>query len=324
VSGDVVVTFAAFDLASESAEILRAAGLTPRHAPLMGRRPPGELTRLMRGAVAGVVSTDEFDRAFFQSCPTLRALARVGVGVDTIDLAAATKAGVVVTTTPGANTISVAEHAIALLLAVTRCIPAGDKCVRDGAWARRRDLIGPDLSGSTIGIVGGGVIGRAVAKRLAAFDVDLLVADVIPVDVEGATQVPFDSLLERSDVVTLHVPLHDSTRQLIGERELALMRPGAILINTARGGIVDEAALARALRSGHLRGAGIDVFSVEPPEDSPLLPLANVVVSPHVAGLSSDSIDAMLRAAATAVVAVLAGRTPAGVVNPDALDRGSR
>jgi D-3-phosphoglycerate dehydrogenase / 2-oxoglutarate reductase len=319
VTGDVVVTFAAFDPASESADLLRAAGLTPRHEPLTGPRPPGELTRLMRGAVAGVVSTDLFDRAFFGTCPTLRVLARVGVGVDTIDLQAATEAGVVVTTTPGANTVSVAEHAIALVLAVARNIPNGDASVRSGAWHRRRDLVGPDLSGSTIGIVGGGAIGRAVAKRLQAFDVDLLVADVLPVDVDGATQVTIDSLLEHSDVVTIHVPLFDATQHLIGERELSLMKPGAILVNTSRGGIVDESALAAALRSGHLRGAGIDVFSAEPPYDSPLLQLTNVVLSPHVAGLSSGAIQAMLRGAALSVIAVLDGRIPDGVVNRDAL-----
>jgi phosphoglycerate dehydrogenase-like enzyme len=319
VTGDVVVTFAAFDLASDSADLLRAAGLTPRHAPLTGPRPPGELTQLMQGAVAGVVSTDLFDRAFFSTCPTLRVLARVGVGVDTIDLEAATEAGVVVTTTPGANTVSVAEHAIALLLAVARSIPNADAAVRSSAWHRRRDLLGHDLSGSTVGIVGGGAIGRAVAKRLHAFDVELLVADAVPVDVEGATQVAFDTLLERSDAITLHVPLFDATRHLIGERELALMKPGAILVNTSRGGIVDEAALAAALRSGHLLGAGIDVFSAEPPDDSPLLQLTNVVLSPHVAGLSSDAIQAMLRAAASAVIAVLAGRVPEGVVNRDVL-----
>jgi phosphoglycerate dehydrogenase-like enzyme len=175
------------------------------------------------------------------------------------------------------------------------------------------------MHGTCVGIVGLGAIGEAVARRLRGFGVELLGHDVLPRKIEGVAMVPLDELLRRADIVTVHTPLNDSTSGLIAERELALMRPEAIIVNTARGGIVDETALADALRSGRLRAAGLDVFNEEPPTGSPLLGLPNVVLSPHVAGLSTDSIRRMLQLASRSVVDVLAGRKPAGLVDPAAL-----
>jgi phosphoglycerate dehydrogenase-like enzyme len=316
----VVVTYPAFDENDPSTGgALRAAGLEIRLEPRVGERPPAEVLRFMADATAGVVSTDPFDRDVFAGCPRLRVLARVGVGVDTIDLDAATEAGVGVTTTPGINTSTVADHTLALMLACIRRVTENDASVRKGEWDRGGRLIGTELTGSTVGIVGLGAIGQAVAHRLAGFDVRILGYDVSDVQPPGIVRVELDDLLRASDVVTLHVPLGRATRMMIGAGELALMRPGSILVNAARGGIVDEEALLRALRRKQLAGAALDVFEREPPSRSELLELSRVVVSPHVAGISVTAQQAALEMAVDAVLDVLAGRRPAGLINPEAL-----
>jgi D-3-phosphoglycerate dehydrogenase len=319
-SGVVVVTFQGFDPEDdESAGVLAAADLDVRFAPKTGPRSPAEVAMLMSDAVAGVVSTDPFERSVFDACPRLRVLARVGVGVDSIDLDAATEAGVVVTTTPGANDQAVADHTLALILAAVRRVVEADASVRRGEWRRGRDDCGWELHGRTVGIVGLGAIGQAVARRVRGFDCVVLAYDVVPRSVDGVEMVPLAELLERSEIVTVHVPLLEETRGLIGRAEMDLLRPEAIVVNAARGGVVDENALVEALTSGHIRGAALDVFVEEPPAGSPLLALPNVVLSPHVAGLSVDSMQRMLRLAARSVVSVLAGDEPRGIVNPLAL-----
>jgi phosphoglycerate dehydrogenase-like enzyme len=320
----VVVTYPGFDLDDErTAGALRAAGLALRCEPRVAERTPAEMAGIMGAAVAGIVSTDPFDATVFAACPSLRVLARVGVGTDTIDLAAATEAGVAVTITPGKNANTVADHTLALMLACTRRLRENDAAIREGRWDRGRGLTGGDLSGATVGIIGLGTIGTAVARRLPGFDVEILGADPTRRELPAVAQVPLDELLQRADVITLHVPLLDSTRALIGERELALMRDGAILVNTARGAVVDEAALVDALGEGRLAAAGLDVFADEPPAGSPLLSLANVVLSPHIGGISVASQQAMLEMATDTVLAVVAGRQPDGLVNPRALAKGS-
>jgi phosphoglycerate dehydrogenase-like enzyme len=322
-SGDgartVVVTYPAFDEDDpRTGGVLRGAGLEIRLRPRVGECTTGEVLGFMADATAGVVSTDPFDRDVFVGCPRLRVLARVGVGVDTIDLDAATEAGVAVTTTPGINTNTVADHTLALILACVRRVVENDRSVRRGEWDRGGRLIGTELSGSTVGIVGLGAIGRAVVRRLAGFDVRILGYDVSDVEVRDVERVALDDLLRRSDVVTLHVPLGPGTRLLIGAREFELMRPSAILVNAARGGIVDEQALLDALRRGRVGGAGLDVFNREPPR-SELLELDRIVVSPHVAGISVVAQQQALELAVASVLAVLDGRRPRGLVNPGAL-----
>jgi phosphoglycerate dehydrogenase-like enzyme len=315
----VVVTYPAFDLGDpRTAGVLRSAGLEIRHVPRVGERSREEVIAFMADASAGIVSTDPFDRDVFAACPLLRVLARVGVGVDTIDLEAATDAGVAVTTTPGLITNTVADHTLALILACVRRVVDNDASVRRGEWDRGGRLIGGELSGSTVGIVGLGAIGRAVARRLAGFGVRILGYDVADLEVADVRQVGLDELLRSSDVVTLHVPLGHHTRNLIGRREFALMRPGAVLINAARGGVVDEQALVEALREERLAGAGLDVFEREPPR-SELFELSRVVLSPHVAGISVAAQQQALEAAVAAAVSVLGGGRPAGLVNPQAL-----
>jgi phosphoglycerate dehydrogenase-like enzyme len=215
----------------------------------------------------------------------------------------------------------VAEHAIALMLAVVRRLVENDASVKRGRWERGGGLTGSDLAGCCVGIVGLGSIGREVARRLRAFDVELVGHDLAATPVEGVEPAGLDELLQRADIVTLHVPLSRSSSALIGARELALMRPGSILVNVARGGIVAEDALCEALRAGRLRGAGIDVFEDEPPIASPLLSLPNVVLTPHVAGISVRSQRRMLGLAVRSVLDVLGGVRPSGLVNPEALDR---
>jgi phosphoglycerate dehydrogenase-like enzyme len=315
----VVVTYPAFDESDpRTAGVLRAAGFEIRYVPRVGERTTEEVLGLMTDATAGVVSTDPFDREVFAGCRQLRVLARVGVGVDTIDLDAASEAGVAVTTTPGINTNTVADHTLALLLACVRRVVENDASVRRGEWDRGGRLIGTELADSTVGIVGLGAIGRAVARRVAGFDARILGYDVADVETPGIERVGLDELLRRSDVVTVHVPLGPATRMMIAARELALMQPRAILVNTARGGIVDETALLDALRSGRLGGAGLDVFEREPPGRE-LLGIDRLVVSPHVAGIGVVSQQEMLETAIGSVLVVLDGGRPAGLLNPAAL-----
>jgi phosphoglycerate dehydrogenase-like enzyme len=298
---------------------LSDAGLSVRLAPKLGLRSTAEVRELARDAMAAIVSTDPFDAEVLSACPDLRVIARVGVGVDSIDLDAATAHGVAVTVTPGANEATVADHTLALMLAVLRRIRERDQEIREGEWNRTGDHAPWTLTGCTVGLIGYGRIGRLVAQRLTGFGVELLASDPVEPDHEAVELVSLAELLRRSDVVSIHAPLLPSTRGLIGGAELRAMRPGAILINTSRGGIVDEDALVAELRSGRLRGAGLDVFAQEPPHGSPLLGLPSVVLSPHNAGLSDDSIEQMVRRATASVLDVLAGRLPADIANPDVL-----
>ena len=300
---------------------LNDAGLRCRLAPKRGERTQADMLELVGRAAAAIVSTDPFDSAVLASAPELRVIARVGVGVDSIDLDAATAHGVAVTVTPGANESTVADHTVALMLAVIRRVCEHDASVRSGGWDRTGRHTPWLLSGARVGLIGYGRIGQLVARRLIGFDVRLLATELATIDDPAVEQVELDELLSSCDVISLHVPLTPATRGVIGERELALVRPGAVLINTARGGIVDDRALTAALRDGQLRGAGLDVFALEPPGSSELLTMPNVVLSPHNAGLSVRSVDDMLRRATASVVDVLSGRAPADLANPAVVER---
>ncbi|HEY1517754.1 MAG TPA: phosphoglycerate dehydrogenase [Solirubrobacteraceae bacterium] len=316
----VVVTYPGFDPEDQkTAGALGAAGFAIRLEPRYFDRSPEETLRIMADATAGIVSTDPFTAGVLAGCPQLRVLARVGVGTDTIDLPAATAAGIAVTITPDTNTAAVADHTIALMLACCRRVLENDSTVRTEEWSRGGPLTGRELTGATVGVIGLGVIGRAVAERLTGFGVRLLGADLPGVTYAGCEQVGLDALLSQSDIVSLHVPLSPQTRGMIGQRELAMMRRGAIFINTARGGVVDETALIGALSGGHLAGAGLDVFVQEPPLASPLLRMTNVVLSPHIAGISISSQQSMLEMAADSILDIVAGRDCPRVVNPDAI-----
>ena len=321
-TGEVLVTFAGFDVDDpETAGLLRSAGLDIRYAPKHAARTSSELRALASEAVGAIASTDPFDRSVIESATRLRVIARTGVGTDSIDLAAATEHGIVVTTTPGLNEETVADHTMALILGAVRRLVEHDASMRRGEWDRGGPLTPWDLHGATVGIIGLGVIGRAVARRLQGFDATVIASDpvVSPGSVPGVTMVERDELLESAEIVSLHVPMLESTKALIGRQQLAQMRPGVILVNASRGGVVDEQALVEALVAGRIRMAALDVFEVEPPTASKLRELPNVILTPHIAGVSVDVMRAMVLMAATSVVDVLQGRAPQSVVNPDAL-----
>ena len=290
------------------------------------KRDEDELTGLMPGVSGVIASTDPFTRRVLEAADALKVIARTGVGFDSIDLAAATEKGIVVATTPGTVDSAVADHAFALMLGIARRLVQNDAEVRAGRWNR---FIGDDLAGQTLGIVGLGNIGRQVARRAKGFDMSLLAYDVQK-DEEFACQlgiryVPLDELLALSDYVTLHAPLNQATRNLFDERALRLMKPTAYLVNTSRGGLIDESALAKALREGWIAGAGLDVFHNEPPRDSELLQAPNVYYTPHVAGNTHGSQRLTIRMATENVLRVLRGEWPLHAVNPPAAEvRGLR
>lgn len=237
----------------------------------------------------------------------LSVIARAGVGVDNVDLDAATAAGVLVLNTPDANTLSTAEHTLALMMALHRQIPAAHQHVVSGQWSRGT-FSGDQLAGKTLGVVGFGRIGRAVAKRAQSFEMRVLVFDPFVTEETArelaVTRVPeLIDLLAASDVITLHATLSDTTKHMIGPRELAAMKPTAKLVNCARGALVDEAALAEALNAGRLGGAALDVYEQEPPKNSPILGARNVVLTPH---LAASTAEAQARVSVDAVDAILA------------------
>jgi glyoxylate reductase len=253
--------------------------------------------------------SDRVDEELLARAPRLRVVADHAVGVDNVDLAACARRAIVVANTPDVLTDATADLAFALLLAVARRVVEGDALVRSGGWAgwEPGQLLGADVAGRTLGIVGLGRIGQAVARRAAGFDMRVLWTG------RGAG-VPLDELLADSDFVTLHCPLTPATRGLIGAAALAQMKPTAILVNTARGAIVDEAALVAALAAGRIAGAGLDVFAAEPEVPAALRADPRVVVLPHVGSATRGTRARMAQLCAEAVNAVLAGRVPANRV----------
>jgi lactate dehydrogenase-like 2-hydroxyacid dehydrogenase len=288
--------------------------------------PPKRDDLLARAAGACALVTTRTERVDAEllaaAGPDLRVVANVAVGFDNIDVAAAAGRGVVVTNTPGVLDRATADHTFALILDVSRRVTEGDRLLRrrtPWVWGPTM-FLGLDLSaGATLGIIGYGRIGRAVARRASAFDMDVVAYDAglgTGAADDGTPLLELDELLGRSDVVSLHCPLLPSTRHLMNAERIARMRPGSVLVNTARGGIVDESALIAALRSGHLRGAGLDVFEGEPQVNPALFDLENVVVTPHTASAGEATREAMCRLAVDNVLAVLGGREPLTPVRP--------
>ncbi|QHJ00892.1 hydroxyacid dehydrogenase [Xylophilus rhododendri] len=251
--------------------------------------------------------------AVLASAPALRIVAKNGAGADGVDLASAQRRDIAVAVAAGANAEAVAEHALALMLALTRELPRLDRLVREGGWTDGR-FQGRDFRGCTVGIVGYGSIGKATAKLCAALGAKVLVLRLQGQADGFETEPDLQAFLPRLDILSLHCPLTDRTRGLIGAAGLALMKPGALLVNTARGAVVNEAALVEALRAGHLGGAGLDTFDTEPlPAGSPLRELPQVLLTPHVAGVTRNSALNVALLTAHNVVDHLQGRAlPAG------------
>ena len=292
-----------------------------RHATVIdvdGTNRAALLAAVAEAEALVVRSETDVDETVLLAAPKLRVVARAGAGVDNVDLAAATRAGVLVLNAPGANRFSAGEHTIALLLAITRQIPGANATTHGGQWARKKQK--PiDLRGRTLGIVGLGRVGGVVAHRLRAFEMPIIAHDpyISPARFAeyGADSVSYEELLHRADVITFHVPANAETFHMLDATALAKVQPGAIVLNCARGDVVDQEALAVALRDGKLLGAGVDVFPREPCTASPLFGLANAVVTPHIGGSSAEALLAVGEVICTSTLAALRGEAVANAVN---------
>ena len=293
---------------------------------VLSDRPPerGELLEAVQGA-SGVLSTvtEEMDAEVMDAAGEgLRVIANMAVGYDNIDVGAARERGIVVTNTPEVLTETTADTTFLLLLAAARRLGEAERLLRAGKWGAwgPKQLLGPDVWGKKLGLVGLGRIGRAVARRASGFDMDILYYDQYRNESAeeelGARYLQLDDLLRESDFVSIHAPLTPETRHLIGERELGLMQPTAVLVNASRGPVVDEGALADALENKHIFAAGLDVYEEEPKIHPKLLELENVVLAPHIGSASMETRDKMATLAAENLAAVLRGEEPKTPVGP--------
>src|SRR5262245_53221555 len=310
-------------LESAGVELLQAAGIeVETRLNLKG----DELAAALREFDACIVrSQPKITAECLEKPGKLRAIARAGVGVDNIDVPAATRKGVVVMNTPGGNTVSAAEHTIALLLALARRVPAADAVMKAGGWDRNK-FVGTQVAGKTLGVIGLGRIGREVARRAAGLDMQVIALDPF-VTAARAAEMGYsvaaspEELLPKVDFLTIHVPLSDETKSLIGARELGLMKKTARVLNVARGGIVDEKALAEALAAGVIAGAGVDVFSAEPiAVDNPLVKAPNVVLTPHLGASTVEAQENVAVEAAQLIADYLLKGQVANAVNMASVD----
>jgi phosphoglycerate dehydrogenase-like enzyme len=312
------MTLAGFD--SPFLHTLRAAGFELVYPGKAAQLTEEELLPALAGVDASLAGSEPYTRRVLEANPTLKVIARVGVGYDAVDLAAATEHGVAVTITPGANHDAVAEHTFALMLALAKDLVNQHNLTQAGRWPRKTTL---PLRGRALGIAGLGRIGKAVACRGECFGMKLLAFEPFPdpefVRRHLVTLLPFDRLLAESDFLSLHLPLTKESTHLMNRQTLSKMKPTAVLINTARGGLVCEPDLFDALKNHRLAGAALDVFEREPPDPKdPLLTLENVILTPHAAGSDVKSRDDMANMAAQSIVALSKGQwPPEQVVNPE-------
>jgi D-3-phosphoglycerate dehydrogenase len=303
-------------------ELLEQSGHQVMESPLDRPLKEAEMVELISDVDGAILGLDDVTAKVIEAGRQLKVLSRYGVGVDRVDLEAATEAGVVVTNTPGANHIAVAELTLGLMLSLARRIPQHDRTVREGSWARVR---GTELAGKTLGIVGLGWISKEVIRRAFAFDMKILVQTGYPekelADRYGLEYVPLEDLLERADYVSLHCAVTPERCDLIGEKELRAMKPSSYLVNTARGELVDEEALFRALQEGWIAGAAMDAFKEEPLTASPLPGLDNFIATPHIGATTYESIVRMGTLAVENTLQVLRGERPDYVVNPEVYER---
>jgi len=298
--------------------LLRDAGFDIRLPPRgADTSRPDSLAAMIGDVDAAIAGTEAYTPDVIRGAPRLRAIVRCGAGYDAIDLRTADERGIVVAATPGTNHEAVAEHTLAMLLAVARGFPRRDLMVRRGeAWTK---LPLPRLARRTLGLVGFGRIAQALVLRIAGLQLKVIATARNPdrafAAAHGVELASLEDVLRNSDVLSLHLPLTAETRNLINRQTLSLMKPGAILINTSRGGLVDERALHTALVDGRLAGAGLDVFATEPPApDNPLLQLENVLLSPHIAGLDDDSLRELQVTTARILIDLSEGRWPGAYV----------
>ncbi len=321
---DVLVTAGAFRVSgAQWASAMEAAGCRVVYSPEAGPLSEGSLIELLGAYDAVLASTDFYTDSVFARCPRLKVISRMGVGIDSIDLAAATAAGVMVTITPGALTEAVGDYAFALLLGIARRIHEGHMLMRSGGW---EGLTGVLVYGKTLGLVGLGQIGQAVARRALGFGMRILAYDPpaaergAPSDLPSLRFTDLNTLLAESDFVSVHAPNLPETRGLFNAERFARMKSTAYFINTARGPLVDETALLQALESGEIAGAALDVYQEEPlPADHPLRRAPHVLLMPHNAFNAVESAEMMSRLSAENIIAALRGERPLGLINPAVL-----
>jgi D-3-phosphoglycerate dehydrogenase len=316
---NVLVTARSFGKnGSEAVNLLEQHGFTVTRGG--GDRPltSAELALLVVEADALIAGNDQVDAEVIEAGNKLKIISRYGVGVDNVDLAAATAKGIPVTNTPGTNEQSVADLVFGLMLAAARQIPTVVEHVRTGGWNRR---LGTEVWGKTLGIIGFGKIGRGVAHRSKGFDMRVLVHDVcVDENAEnefGVTFVSREEVIRQADFLSLHTPCTPETRNMICAAQLEMMKPSAILINTARGGLIDEKALVEAIRNKAIAGTALDVLEHEPPKNRELLELDNVLITSHIGGYTTEAINAMSMLAAENVIQGLAGNFLELAVNPE-------
>jgi len=297
-------------------DMLRQSGFEVRFPRRGGMTEEAETIEALEGAAATIAGSEPYTEQVLTALPNLRVISRWGVGVDCIDFDAVTRHGVAVAITPGSNHEAVAEHTMALLLALTRSLARQNREIRQGIWTK---VPLQPLRGRTLGLIGLGRIGQSVAVRAAQFRLRVIAYDPAPdltfTQTHGIELVDLDTLLSRADYVSLHLPLSPSTNGLINRETLLRMKPRSFLVNTARGGLVVEGDLLAALQSGHLAGAGLDVFAQEPPSAAnPLLALENVLVTSHMAGVDVQSSTDMAVQAAQSIIDLHQGRWPQDTV----------
>ncbi len=318
-----VTTYYDRDLIEPALAPLRARADVRYGAPVGRNLHASELVEALSGAVGVIAADERYDASILDAAPRLRIIAREGAGYNGIDVTEATRRGVAVTNAPVVHEAT-ATMTLGLMFAVVRKLLTCDRAVRAGHWTDRGRFLNPGLDGRTLGLIGFGMIGKGVARRalpcgmrVMAHSPSLTASGAAR---HGVTAAPFERVLSESDIVSLHVPLTEQTRGLIGASQLAAMRRGAYLINTCRGRVVDEPALIDALASGHVAGAGLDVLADEPPDPgNPLLSMEQVVLSPHMGGDTERTMVRAVEVACQNVLACLDGSTPPTILNPEVL-----
>lgn len=317
-SWKVLITARVFRVVGSAAlELLKAQGIDVVMPERSGPLKIDELLPQLEGMDATICSPDQYSAAALQSpaARQLKVISRWGVGYDSIDIPEATRQGIVVAYTPGMLNETVADWTWALLLGIARRVAQGHIALSKGDWT---NFWGHDVHGKTLGLIGCGRIGQAVAKRAAGFDMRVIGYDISPCSGTNIEFVPLDRLLAESDFVSLHAALTPQNRGLLGEAQLRKMKPSAYLINTARGPLIDDPALTRALKEGWIAGAALDVFTIEPlPLDNPLRTAPNLLLTPHQASFARETAERVCLAAAQAVIDLRDGRKPRWVVDPN-------
>jgi len=275
-----------------------------------------EMLKLIKDVDGIIIGIDELSAEIIEEANALKVISKYGIGLDNVDINMATNKKIIVTSTPTANLDAVADLAFGLILSLARRIPEADKKTKSGAWEK---IIGKSVWEKTIGIIGLGKIGKQIVKRAKGFEMNILVFDIVEdkkfAQKFGIKYVNLEELLRKADYITIHIPLNDATRNMISYEEFEKMKKGAFLINTSRGGIVDEEVLYNALMNNKLRGAALDVYNNEPPRESTLKELDNVIMTPHIGAYTEKAIENMSIQAAQNLIDVLEGREPQNRAN---------